>query len=409
MFATRPESPYLFGTKKTDRTTTMTEAGAQHTPSFDGIDGTLGPIDPLALGVDPSDFAVHAGAGASSSSTTDFNYPLSGKEGDALLAKASFRDAIRDQIMTGKTGEKLVHLHDNLADYTEAFYRDSLEAQLYGVGRVEGAARDAARREFARREARKYPAFTNRNTRVVHIHTAGTPAFVTIHEMIHVYTHDHVYKHIVIVEGLADYFTEKVCKQNDIPFKSSYAEERAAMELLARTVGDTNLANFAFQGTQDVIRSIVDLKGAGTWDLYRDTVDQRRFSDAAELLRGAKGIHEAKTALEEESGRMSDDLERAKLAARNDYERATWGAEGKKAVALRPTGTRRIAGKTTASIERGGTHGIREHWIATLEMEDGSVTSTTIATVESTRTYVTVPEAMETRDIKHVKLSPIND
>jgi hypothetical protein len=405
MFATRPESPYVFGTKKTDRTTTMTEAGPQHVPNFDGIDGTLGPIDPLALGVDPSDFVVHSGS-AGGSGRKNFNTPLSGGEVDALLATSSFRDAIRDQVMTGKTAATRIRFHDTLDEYTEAFFQDSLEAQLVGYPDLEGEARIAARRSFAKTEARKSPAFTNTSLGISHIYTVGTPAFVTIHEAIHIYTSTDLINLMVMVEGLADYFTRMVCAQNGIPFRSSYADELAAMDLLAKTVGEMNLANFTFEGTQGPIRDIVDLKGKGTWDLYKDTVNDRNYAAAAELLRGAKGIHDAKTALETETDRMRDDLDRATTAARHDYERATWGVEGETAIAMRPTNSRVIGGTTAVSIERGGKHGVREHWNATVEMDDGPTLATTIVALESNRTYVRLPKGIEMASIKLVKVSP---
>lgn len=412
MFATRPEPARSRGTSKPAPGVVAHEAGAHPSNVVEGITGELGPIDPAVFGIDSSDFVTHAapvgaGSGSRSGPPVDPFYPMAGEMADEFMSTLQpLREAIASQIKDGRTGRKLVHLHDDFEAYVNAVYTDSLEIRASFIPGIPNDVMESIRKKRARELAQKSPGFTSPETRVVHIYTRGTPGFVTIHEMIHAYTDKYIYSlGSIVLEGLADYFTSVVCEQNDIPFRASYAAELSAIQILAETVGQSTLASWAFMGNEDGIKAIIEANGVGTWKKYKVALRKGQYDVARNLILGAGQMYQSTTSMNEEGAAILDDGINTMRSFEQERLESQWPPEARSPVTLRMLRRLTLGGVEVGGVNRGGRHGIRSSWKAFFVSDSGE-TETRIVSVESDMTYVAIPHESKPGDLDVVELRP---
>lgn len=407
-FAVRPPSTSTTVPRETHQAEAGSTAASALFGDWQAPTGPRPAVDPAIFGIDASDFVTHAapyGLG-SAGADIDRQRTLTGIEADELIATVPFiHELVKGQIEKGFTGANLVRFYTDREAYAFAWFMDSAEVATVGGGILSGEALKQARWAAARRLAASAPGFTSARSRRVHIYTPDAPGFVTIHEMIHAYTDTNVLGTAVFNEGLADYFTGLICRQNEIPFHAAYSQEHAAMSLLAGAVGDQALASFTFGGHEQRLASVLDSKGEQTWHRYKRAIMARRFDDAASLLWGAKDLYESTESTQEAAESALDKGLEAYRHSERERQEATWGRPGTDVIRIRMTRRETHAGVKTGIVQRGGKHGVRRNWTAAFVKQGGTTIPTTIIDLESNRTWVALPDGHE-GELDEVELYP---
>jgi len=316
--------------------------------------------------------------------------PMSGKQADQHIATVPvISDAIQSDIRAGIDGEHRVHLYDDFDAYVQ-----DLASKVPRLLLVPADKRVAAAREFAK----KAPGFTDPDTRHIDIYTQGTPAFVTIHEVIHLHTDTrHLSGNVGLgehfVEGAADYFTEMVCRKNGVPFEAAYPREREAVGKLAAEIGDERLAALTFHGAVEPAKLVLDSKAKGTWKAYVTVLKSEEFPAAAALLVGAHQANEARIEKEQDAQQQAEVADKAQRDAAETKERATWPPEATSPiVASRIIGRSIVAGKTRFMVGIGGRNGVREGWTAQIKLKGGGTFHATVVKVVERASHFEVPD-----------------
>ncbi len=333
--------------------------------------------------------------------------PMAGKEADLKIGQVPLiSELIQNDIQRGFTGEKLVHLYDKREDYVHA-----LETEVGLFRMIPAEQRHQVTEQFA--ETAK--GITDPTTRQVYIYTQGTPAFVTIHELMHVHTSvEHLSGNMGLgqhfVEGAADYFTKMVCDRTGVPFFAAYAKEFKAVEALAAAIGDPELAHLTFHGKADGARAIVDSKGKGTWDAYAKRLRSNDYADASALLTGVPEANEQRVAKETAQNTAdaakAEANERAAHDAATTEERKTWPAEKTSPRSARMI-KRDVAGnKTRLTLGAGGVHGIRETWTARINLKQGKPIDLKILRLDSRTTVVEIDSKLVPSIVEPIELRP---
>lgn len=329
--------------------------------------------------------------------------PMSGKEADKNIANVKLvSDMIYNDVQSGLTGQKLVHYYATLDAYADAL--------VANVGLFQQAP-PAQRRDVAREFAKTAKGFTDPATRNVYIYGDDTPAFVTIHEMMHVYT---AAAHLSgnaglgshFAEGSADYFTRMICTKNHLEFKTAYPRELAAVEALAAEIGEFQLAALTFHNDNTATIATLDSKAAGTWKAYQKKMKSDDYPEAAGLITGAGAANTARLAREQAAADQAAADQKAKKAAAETKDRETWPPEGKSPVRARLIGREVIGDKTRLMLGIGGAHGVREGWTAHVKLSDGTAFDTKVVKVVHSTSFIDVDSKVVPALVDPIELRP---
>ncbi len=298
--------------------------------------------------------------------------PMSGAQADKFIENTSeISGFIKGDLEKGIDGAHAVQFHDDMESYVKAWRYDSIAVPSTWAPHLDAAALDKLRWDTAR-ELASAPGFTNYETHKIHIYTKGTPAFVTIHEVVHLHTDKDVYARMGdnFVEGLADYYAGVVCAKNHLPFFAAYDEQAKTVAALERQIGNDNLAALAFAANIEGAQAIVDTKAPGTWKQFTKQLKAGEYKQAREALEGVKDANDAHLAAAQADRDKSDRADAAKQEAAEAAERKTWPKEASAPIKGRVISYSVIDGKMRYSVGLGGANGVRDNWTAAVPRHD---------------------------------------
>jgi len=129
--------------------------------------------------------------------------------------------------------------------------------------------------------------FADIDTGVVYVCKGRADAKSVIHEALHLYSNPALGDRCgeQVDEGATDYFTQKVCRLNKIPFKAGYPEYLAEVKVMAQLVGDTLLGAAYFEGDVDGLEVGVDsIRGEGTFKYWTQFMKVGAFAETRKVL-----------------------------------------------------------------------------------------------------------------------------
>ena len=203
----------------------------------------------------------------------------SGKQVDAYIDASPFiKKYVEAKVKAGTKAEGHVIIY-NAADFDKAVVKYLMAHENPDTGKL-----------FTKDEATARGANVNayQGAGKIHVHEDRGEVSTTIHESMHLFEDDTATDlGFNVSEGMTEYFTRMLCKEQKITRTGFYESQLASVEKLVAATSKEKVAAAYFQGKVADLRSELDGKkagGAGTFNKWVAFMGKSKYGDADGLL-----------------------------------------------------------------------------------------------------------------------------